>query len=909
MATLPQGKAAGPDGLPYAVWSMMMDEAPRTFSDLFNACKGQGRLMPSAREANIIVLAKARDAYACSMYRPISLTNTDYKIIMRVWANRLGPILGKIIGGHQLGFIPGRDGRENVLNLQILMDWCSHHNQAGAALFLDLMKAFDRVSHKALERIMTHAGWPPEFIRVVRGMYSSNTAQVIVNGVSSPGFEVRSGTRQGCPLSPLLFTLIGEVLSQNILKHPNFKGIEYGKHTKKVASYADDTAILTSTTEDIEIFKEIARDFEAATAMKVNISKSEAVLLGEWVNDPPGNIPYAVKDRVTYLGCEVGHITKEDLKRTYAEMEAKISATYARWSRAGTAVKDRVLIAKTMALSKLWYQASVVPWGEDSLRRIQKKTARYIWSDKPSKVAWSRLIRPKKKGGMGMWCLVAKVRAANAMWGFNLETNRLSPDLKCLLKYFVNRKCCLPADPRAAPLLHSGSLPGEWIMQNVGSKSLGYLLDNWNRVAYRCPAIGESSLVYWAHEDGEFWPGIGVVNGKGDENHTFKVTFLAFDRTDGATTIPGIGNDIYDSDSEEADRPQEEDTVWTCEANSLYKCSIQDPNKQYRHFAGYVDEGKTYLEYSKKPKFMDLKGALAPVSIKSMKHGPSFDTIQVNKFVYKAQLLCLGVRDKGNPPKKNRWREEVPKKAIRKTMMANWASPCASNIQSFRWLLLNHALPVGDRMHPKDPCPACNEPESIKHALYGCSFAWEVWRCVRRKWSEVIREVASLDNDGVVVVPPGRGFWSTVCRGSKGTSYPDIWTIVQSITAYHIWRTRCSAKYNADAHLTPQPEKEVEFVWKHVILTLRAARSSLSDTKWWWVKRATRLTPMQQKKVSEVVLQPIDKDLGVLESFISCILPEDAVETEEEELGASNLALTPRNRFSDPYWYEALTGA
>ena len=51
-------------------------------------------------------------------------------------------------------------------------------------------------------------------------------------------------------------------------------------------------------------------------------------------------------------------------------------------------------------------------------------------------------------------------------------------------------------------------------MQNVGSKSLGYLLDNWNRVAYRCPAIEESSLVYWAHEDGELWPGIEVVNGK-----------------------------------------------------------------------------------------------------------------------------------------------------------------------------------------------------------------------------------------------------------------------------------------------------------------------------------------------------------------------------------------------------------
>jgi hypothetical protein len=81
---------------------------------------------------------------------------------------------------------------------------------------------------------------------------------------------------------------------------------------------------------------------------------------------------------------------------------------------------------------------------------------------------------------MGMWCLVAKVRAASAMWRFNLETNRLWPDLKLLLRYFTNRECCLL-------ILHSRSLPGEWIIQNIRSRSLGCLLDNWNRVVYLQP--------------------------------------------------------------------------------------------------------------------------------------------------------------------------------------------------------------------------------------------------------------------------------------------------------------------------------------------------------------------------------------------------------------------------------------
>ena len=79
--------------------------------------------MDSARLATIILLPKEKDSHACSMYRPISLTNTDYKILMRIWANRLGPILHNIVEGHQLGFIPKRDGKENIINAQFMIDW------------------------------------------------------------------------------------------------------------------------------------------------------------------------------------------------------------------------------------------------------------------------------------------------------------------------------------------------------------------------------------------------------------------------------------------------------------------------------------------------------------------------------------------------------------------------------------------------------------------------------------------------------------------------------------------------------------------------------------------------------------------------------------------------------------------
>jgi hypothetical protein len=78
--------------------------------------------------------------YSTHKFCPISLLNTDYKMVMRVWANRLGPILANKIGHHQRGFIPGRDGHENIINVQMIIDLLNAKNEEGAVAFLDQEK-------------------------------------------------------------------------------------------------------------------------------------------------------------------------------------------------------------------------------------------------------------------------------------------------------------------------------------------------------------------------------------------------------------------------------------------------------------------------------------------------------------------------------------------------------------------------------------------------------------------------------------------------------------------------------------------------------------------------------------------------------------------------------------------------
>ena len=92
------------------------------------------------------VLPKEEDSYSTHKFRPISFLNNDYKIVMRVWANRMGPILAKRIGHNQRGFIPTRDGRENIINVQLLINLINAKNEEGAIIFLDKEKAFNMVS-------------------------------------------------------------------------------------------------------------------------------------------------------------------------------------------------------------------------------------------------------------------------------------------------------------------------------------------------------------------------------------------------------------------------------------------------------------------------------------------------------------------------------------------------------------------------------------------------------------------------------------------------------------------------------------------------------------------------------------------------------------------------------------------
>src|SRR5690348_13558399 len=93
-----------------------------------------------------------------------------------------------------------------------------------------------------------------------------------------------------------------------------------------------------------------------------------------------------------------------------------MEATAQLWKWKSSAIHDRVLVAKTMILSKLWYYGSIMPINKEVLAKMEKIVMSYIWNGKPAKICRAQMRKDKNNGGFNVWDLEAKVRALQANW-------------------------------------------------------------------------------------------------------------------------------------------------------------------------------------------------------------------------------------------------------------------------------------------------------------------------------------------------------------------------------------------------------------------------------------------------------------------------------------------------------------
>uniref|UniRef100_A0A8C5QNH5 Reverse transcriptase domain-containing protein n=1 Tax=Leptobrachium leishanense TaxID=445787 RepID=A0A8C5QNH5_9ANUR len=410
IVSLKPNKAPGPDGYTARYYKTFFPILGPHLVTLFNAVKAGNPFPPDSLLASLVVLPKpGKNLSDPSGYRPISLLNLDVKIYAKVLAARLNPLLPSIIHPDQVGFIQGRQAYENTRRAVGAIWHLEREGRPSLLLSLDAEKAFDRIEWPFLFTLLEHMSFPPEFCSAIRALYHNPRADVSIPGSQAAPFSIHNGTRQGCPLSPLLFALTLEPLLTHIRSSPDIKGMTVQDGSFKVSAYADDVLLtLTSPESSLTATSALLSRFSAVSGFRVNLDKS--VILPFHLSRHQTQALTAVfgfkiaSTTIPYLGIHLPNKHDDIYKVNYPPLYAKLRGEMEVWNKECISWLGRVHCIKMNLLPRLLYlfQALPSPIDPSDLRFLQSHIDAFVWRGGRRRVARSTLYRPRELGGLGL---------------------------------------------------------------------------------------------------------------------------------------------------------------------------------------------------------------------------------------------------------------------------------------------------------------------------------------------------------------------------------------------------------------------------------------------------------------------------------------------------------------------------
>jgi len=143
---------------------------------------------------------------------------------------------------------------------------------------IDSEKAFDKIQHPFMIKTLQKAGTEGTYFNIIKTIYDKSTANITLDGEKLKAFLLNSGTRQGCPLSPLLFNIVLVVLAIAIREEKEIKGIQIGKEVK-LSLFADDMILYIENPKDTtRKLLELINEYSKVAGYKINTQKSLAFL-------------------------------------------------------------------------------------------------------------------------------------------------------------------------------------------------------------------------------------------------------------------------------------------------------------------------------------------------------------------------------------------------------------------------------------------------------------------------------------------------------------------------------------------------------------------------------------------------------------------------------------------------------
>lgn len=315
---LKNGKSPGLDAITAEMLKADIETSTTMFHELFRHIWTHDTIPNDWAKGLIIKLLKKGDQSDCNNWRGITLLSVPSKILLRVLLNRIDDAIDEILRKEQAGFRSGRGCIDHIFTLRNIIEQSIEWQNKLVLNFIDFRRAFDSIKRSCLWAILRAYGVPFKIITLIQAFYNNYECCVLHNGQQSEWFQVTSGVRQGCIISPILFITAIDWCMRTTLGN-EITGIRWTMNSfLEDLDFADDICLLSSNRNNLQ--NKTTRPNETAQRIGLTINEKKTKLMNISSNTiQPVHLGHNIIEEVedfTYLGSMLSNTngTAKDIR-------------------------------------------------------------------------------------------------------------------------------------------------------------------------------------------------------------------------------------------------------------------------------------------------------------------------------------------------------------------------------------------------------------------------------------------------------------------------------------------------------------------------------------------------------------------------------------------------------------------
>ncbi|XP_060961855.1 uncharacterized protein LOC133032052 [Cannabis sativa] len=398
--SMSNNKAPRPDGMSVLFFKHYWETVGMDFCDAVSDFFRTGRMHKGVNAMNIVLIPKVQNPKRTNHYRHISLCNVMYKVISKIIANRVKPLLPSLICPTQAAFVPGRNIQgNNVIIQEIIHSFNRKKGKEGFfAIKIDLMKAYDKLSWNFIDLMLAGFGAPQKFRGRISQCITTNSLNIFINGGQFGKIIPSCGLRQGDPLSPYLFICAAKILSRlliDALDNGSIKGIKLSRGGLGIKP--------NTNMEEVKGYWHCLERFCAWSGQQVNKLKTSICFSKNTSNGMKRGIKEALglsslEGNIKYLGLPLFRSRQNDADFNFIldNLTSKLQGWKAKiLSKAG-----RATLIKSMGLSLPMYAMQTTKLSNRLVAQIDGLVRDFWWGFEKGNhglhlKAWDKLCLPK----------------------------------------------------------------------------------------------------------------------------------------------------------------------------------------------------------------------------------------------------------------------------------------------------------------------------------------------------------------------------------------------------------------------------------------------------------------------------------------------------------------------------------